>query len=385
MTVRYYSSADSGAPVLNGNNGSLIALLDACLVNGYGSVAITSITQAAGVATVTTTAPHGYGSVPKTRLLIAGATPAAYNGEFDCTITGLNTFTYVVPGGTASPATGTITAKKNHCSWTKAFSATNQAAYQMPVGSNGHYLLVNDAGTANVATLKGCEVAYDASTGLNYFPAPSQQGGNGNLWMFKSSTANSTARPWILICNGNLFHLLVDNSSDSSTGGGISFGQINSYSSGDAYATILTGYTAAANTAQNINTIVGNLQTTQLGSYLARSYTQIGSSISCCRISDSARSGSSTLTGSGTLPYPHAPDGALSLGAIWCGEQVPPSFSTVLCVRGLVPGIWSSNQTRPNGHLEYVTGTAGDLLNKIFVAHNVYNTGQIHLEVSDTW
>lgn len=39
MTVRFFSSTDSGHPVLSGTIGSLIALLDACLVNGYGSKA----------------------------------------------------------------------------------------------------------------------------------------------------------------------------------------------------------------------------------------------------------------------------------------------------------------------------------------------------------
>lgn len=38
MTVRVYTSNDAGAPTLNGTNaGQVIAILDACLVNGYGS------------------------------------------------------------------------------------------------------------------------------------------------------------------------------------------------------------------------------------------------------------------------------------------------------------------------------------------------------------
>lgn len=37
MTVRLYSSADAGAPQLSGASGDLVAVLDACLVNGYGS------------------------------------------------------------------------------------------------------------------------------------------------------------------------------------------------------------------------------------------------------------------------------------------------------------------------------------------------------------
>lgn len=37
MTIRLYRADDAGAPVLSGTAGSLIAVLDACLVNGYGS------------------------------------------------------------------------------------------------------------------------------------------------------------------------------------------------------------------------------------------------------------------------------------------------------------------------------------------------------------
>jgi len=37
MTVRIYRSTDVGAPVLNGSVGSLVGVLDACLVLGYGS------------------------------------------------------------------------------------------------------------------------------------------------------------------------------------------------------------------------------------------------------------------------------------------------------------------------------------------------------------
>jgi hypothetical protein len=37
MTVRVYYSTDASAPILSGTPGSMITLLDACLVNGYGS------------------------------------------------------------------------------------------------------------------------------------------------------------------------------------------------------------------------------------------------------------------------------------------------------------------------------------------------------------
>lgn len=46
MTVRVYHSTDSSAPVLSGQVGALIGVLDAILVNGYGSKAAVGWTKA---------------------------------------------------------------------------------------------------------------------------------------------------------------------------------------------------------------------------------------------------------------------------------------------------------------------------------------------------
>lgn len=74
---------------------------------GYHAYSITTLTSVTTTATATTSVTHGL-SVNDT-IVIAGASPAAYNGTY--TITGVplsTTFTYTFAGGT-SPATGTIT------------------------------------------------------------------------------------------------------------------------------------------------------------------------------------------------------------------------------------------------------------------------------------
>ena len=68
---------------------------------------ITSITSAAGLATVTTALSHGF--TTGMAITISGANQAPYNGTFTITSTGATTFTYPVAGGPASPATGTLT------------------------------------------------------------------------------------------------------------------------------------------------------------------------------------------------------------------------------------------------------------------------------------
>jgi|GEM_PF-314053 len=74
---------------------------------GQTASAVTSITQTGGVATVTQTA-HGYDDFDLIR--ISGSTIAAYNGNHRIKVLTANTYTFAIASGTASPATGTITA-----------------------------------------------------------------------------------------------------------------------------------------------------------------------------------------------------------------------------------------------------------------------------------
>ena len=67
--------------------------------------AVTSITQTAGTATVTTTAAHGLTTNDK--VVIRKAQPDEYNKVTTATVTGTTTFTYPVDSGLSSPATGT--------------------------------------------------------------------------------------------------------------------------------------------------------------------------------------------------------------------------------------------------------------------------------------
>jgi uncharacterized phage protein gp47/JayE len=72
------------------------------------TVTLSSLTQAAGVATATTPSIHNY--APGLPVTIAGANETEYNGLVTIlTVPTTTTFTYSVDSGAASPATGTIT------------------------------------------------------------------------------------------------------------------------------------------------------------------------------------------------------------------------------------------------------------------------------------
>jgi len=79
----------------------LTAILRAAAANS-------TLAWSGGTVTVTTAAPHGFTPSDVLSITIAGATPTAYNGTYDCTITGASTFTYALvsnPGANTVPGT----------------------------------------------------------------------------------------------------------------------------------------------------------------------------------------------------------------------------------------------------------------------------------------
>lgn len=81
------------------------------LVTNNTQFSVVTLTAAAGTATATTIAAHGY--TTGDQIVMAGATLSNYNGNFTITVTGATTFTYAVSGSPASPAVGTILSSKS--------------------------------------------------------------------------------------------------------------------------------------------------------------------------------------------------------------------------------------------------------------------------------
>lgn len=130
-----------------------------------GSRAVTSVTQTGGTATLTAAAPHGITVGDSVPITVSGAAQSAYNGTFLAVATGASTFTYVVPSGTATPATGVI-------SYTLADVAELNAAVTnfFAMGSQvGVYVL--ELGPGNAADGVAALSAYlAANPNSNYVP-----------------------------------------------------------------------------------------------------------------------------------------------------------------------------------------------------------------------
>ncbi len=144
LPVKHFHSNMQGAPQLSNDWGCMTALLDACLVTGFNTKAISGITRVGTVATASIAAGHLYevGQV----LAVSGADQAAYNGEVCVLSVTSTTFTYAVTGSPVTPATGaSLSVKVAPLGWEIAFTGTNKRAYRSPnILSSRPYLRVDD-------------------------------------------------------------------------------------------------------------------------------------------------------------------------------------------------------------------------------------------------
>lgn len=250
--------------------------------------------------------------------------------------------------------------------WTKPFIATNQACFKQ-AGAGGMYLAVDDT-TTMTARVRGFETMTTATAGTGPFPTDAQLSGGG--YMHRSTTADTTVRPWVCIADNTFFCLAVNCDGTSAVCSVLMFGDILSYRASDAYPKILVcapSATATSYVAADVSTIA----TALAGHYMARSYTQIGSSITVGQHSDTAKAG---------LAYPHPVDGGLYLGPLWLHENA------LSVVRGVLRGVWVPLHTgnRPLAHGDTFSGT-GALAGKTFISQHVTTGKSLLLETSDTW
>ena len=336
--TKLFTSDMPGAPVLSGTAGSLIAVLDAVLVNGFGLVSVTGLTVTGGIATATVSAGHSLrvDSVG----LIAGAAPAGLNGEKRILSIAGNSFTFDATGIADQTATGAITAKVAPAGWTKAFSGTNLAAYKStaPEGT-GFYLRVDDTGTT-VARVRGYETVSDVNTGTGPFPTTADFAGSG-LWWSKSNTASAATRPWRIAADDRGFYYFPRQFDTICEHQGNYFGDILSLKSNDPYACVLRGNVSdrSAATGGTFGDDLGMADSLRSygGLYIARAANTLGSAVNIysAPVIDTTLNGTHA-TGSVGFAYPAPVDNGLML--------TPVVLHNTLGFRGYLPGIRYSPQ-----------------------------------------
>ena len=348
-SVKTFAHSDPGASALSGTAGSQLAIVKTCLVDGRGAGAVATLVVAAGIATANYAAGHPFavGSVG----LFAGATPAELNGEKRILTASTTAVTFAATGVADGAATGSITSKLAAAGWQQLYAGTNLAALKPSVvEATGCVLRIDDTGTLN-ARVRAYEAMTDVSSGVGLTPMENQVA--GGLYWPKSSSANATARPWIVIADERGFYLATD-----PTGTGrytLTYsGDIASLKSGDAYGYLLTGNQsdqAAASTVPD-GCCGYSGRSARGGAYLVRAHTAIGQAIAAQRLG-AHHNGSTADVYAGTPgysvgAYPNGPNNGLMTGALELHA---------LGIRGTLPGLLHPVQDLGNA---FATGAIVD-------------------------
>jgi hypothetical protein len=350
-SVKMFSSGLLGAPILNGVAGSFIALLDACLINGYGLKSVDTLAVSANVATASISTGHS--AEVDSVILIAGATPATLNGEWKVTDVTSTTISWVTSGIANQTATGTITQKMAPIGWGKAFTGTDTAAYRSSdVTGTRSYLRIDDT-NPQYAKLLGYEVMSDINTGTGVFPTLIQQA--AGLFWDKSDATDTTSRTWALYGDSKGFYVLLEMSRSYAGGsGGYYFGDVIPTKVGDPYCCVIN----AGINPTTYPSSTSSLQTSSagtFGTYCPRAYTGIGGSVPMKRCSTSLGV-LNTDSGRMNFQFPNPTDGGVYLAALYLLEGIVTQYDIL---RGTFAGIYHSTQNIPNLLLPDRTTLAG--------------------------
>jgi hypothetical protein len=368
-SVKIFRSDMTGAPTLNGVAGALLALLKACLVDGYGLKTVDSIVVSGGVATANISTGHGLFAMAVA--LLAGVTPAGLNGEKKVLSISTTTVTFDATGiadGTYNPAGMTI--KMAPANWDMPFSTTNKCCFRSKAAdATRMFLAIDDTGTTT-ARVRGFEMMTDYQSGTGPFPTDTQA--SGGLYWGKSSAADATARQWYVIANDRTLYFGVMAGTVSSGMSSMMFGDIKSRKDYDPYSCIIMGSTSAANIISAGSQYSGDVMVSDFGygyttmRFMPRGYQLIGSSKSVLSVSQYHGSAAASALNSGGssffVTYPDPSDNSLVYSKMLAIHDAS--------VRGELPGFYFIPQIASAniGNYDIFQPTTGALAGRTLLA-----------------
>lgn len=372
-SVVYLDSSMSGAPSMTNVAGTLMSVLDACLVNGFGSQTLDSLVVVDNVATATKTG-HSFVMRGNTGPVIEidGATPSALNGRVRIqSIPNSNTFTFLTSGIDNQTATGTITAKRASARWGIEFSGTNKAAYRsQDVAGTQLLLRVDDTQNTLWSYLNGYESLSDMDTGSGKFPS------TGELYCPRSLTTDGVVRNWVLIADSRFLFFFTQPDGVNWYGQTL-FGDFINRVPADAFGCLIAAqYSMSANANQFVNLSYAE----QSGQLLARNYIQLGGAVGYGKLSSPRMvymGNNSTLT-----IFPNAADNAVLFSDVTIWED------SGRVLRGVIPGLYDPIAQYTNlTHGEIISTVTGlasprDLIIQTCHSNNHYRAA---IDITGPW
>lgn len=328
-----YASTDTSAPTLTGSNGSLVALLDACLVSGYGSKAAAGwtkpYTSGANLADFRQGSSgmylhvHDDGTNPDTAAANTGAARDAATYGYE-TMSAYNTGTGRFP---TSAAAGQIV---NYCRKSATADATARA-----------WLLAADARTFHLFVLTGDQT--------------------GAYFMFSF---------------GDIYSFLAGDAYKC------------------AQAAQGTTSSAAATTSDPIvSQFAPASGAAQAGRYIARCYTGLGGSTNWAALDDAlpnpgAFNPTTAHQPAGTMQFPNPSDGGLYIAPWHIGDGSTPgtSLAGTINLRGRIRGLYTVGHAQTNFTDRDTFSGTGDYAGKTFMLIKAvrHSSGNVVLALETT-
>ena len=257
-----YRSSDVGAPVLNGITGSLITVLDAVLVNGYGSQ------TNAGWAKPYSSSDNMY------------ATYQQGPGSSSC---------YMWVQDTGSVASGKEAIFRGYETLTSIFGGTGSLTHPFPNS-------IQSVLTSNGLAIRKCNTTHSLSSSA-----------------------------WIAAADSRGLYFFAKTGDVANTYFSFAFGDIYSYIPNDPYKCAIIGRSTeniATLAGDNIYTINGLAIAGLVGNYIQRSFSGTGVSTNIGKHVDGVRNnaGAANLS-AGTYVFPNPADGKIYLSPVWITDN----------------------------------------------------------------
>ena len=393
--VKWFAHDMPGAPDLNGVAGSIINVLDACLINGWGLTAVDSISydNATGIATATVSGGHVF--VDYQVIRIEGADQAALNG--DQRVTGITATTFTFEPATdpgVTDATGTINVKVAPADWERPFDngQGTRAVYKPGAGAvTTCVYCIDDTHTVNnwnyygpQARIFAAETASDVETLGPRFENTANNETYGWIRKTRYSVDDVTPSEWTIIADERMLYLFTRLSQTETYAQSVyALGEFESYLPGDLWAALCCGgaYSTQNHYGQTNFTSLG----VGAGIRMARKSDQLGGVVPVTF--SGFRAAQSNMGGAGGYQYPNAADNGLLYSYPVQVSEYPDGGSIPGVLRGYMPGVAYPLHDRPVAHRSKLDISINGHARKHLALYASYSTngGQLLIDIDGPW